>query len=193
MKLTKTVKRPASLETAIKVVALVLIVTEIMSPSLALAQVSGNYFASTAKMAYSSIDSTVFSLPTDPTSQSPAVSASAPTQTNQSQPDRVVNGTITVYTSTPDQTDDSPFIAASGKHVYDGMIAANGLPFGTKIKIPDLYGDKIFTVEDRMNARYSYGHFDIWLDTSKAEAMKFGRKHLPVEIYLPETAVAVAQ
>ncbi|MBI2674482.1 MAG: 3D domain-containing protein, partial [Candidatus Yanofskybacteria bacterium] len=55
------------------------------------------------------------------------------------------------YSSTPDQTDDTPFITAWGTQVRDGIIAANFLPFGTLVKMPDLYGDKIFTVEDRMN------------------------------------------
>lgn len=99
------------------------------------------------------------------------------------QPDKAVEVVMTAYTSTPDQTDDTPFIAASGKRVYDGMIAANWLPFGTKIKIPELYGDKIFTIDDRMNSRYGYGRMDIWLDTTKAEARKFGVKRLAVEIY----------
>ncbi|PIT88551.1 MAG: hypothetical protein COU29_02105 [Candidatus Magasanikbacteria bacterium CG10_big_fil_rev_8_21_14_0_10_36_32] len=98
-------------------------------------------------------------------------------------PDKVVEVVMTAYTSTPDQTDDSPFIAASGKYVYDGMLAANWLPFGTKIKIPELYGDKIFTVDDRMNSRYGYGRMDIWLDTTKIEAKKFGVKRLTVEVY----------
>jgi 3D (Asp-Asp-Asp) domain-containing protein len=98
-------------------------------------------------------------------------------------PDKVVNVVMTAYTSTPDQTDDSPFIAASGKHVYDGMLAANWLPMGTKVKIPELYGDKIFTVDDRMNKRYGYGRMDIWLDATKAEARQFGVKRLTVEVY----------
>jgi len=102
---------------------------------------------------------------------------------DEPKPDKVVSAVITAYTSTPDQTDDSPFIAASGKRVYDGMIAANWLPFGTKIKIPELYGDKIFTVDDRMNARYGYGRMDVWLDTSKTEARKFGVKRLVVEVF----------
>jgi 3D (Asp-Asp-Asp) domain-containing protein len=98
-------------------------------------------------------------------------------------PDRFVKAVITAYTSTPDQTDSTPDIAASGKHVYDGMIAANWLPFGTKVKIPALYGDKIFTVDDRMNKRYGYGRMDVWLDTSKAEARKFGVKRVEIEVY----------
>lgn len=99
------------------------------------------------------------------------------------QPDRKLVVSLSAYTSTVDQCDDDPFIAASGKRVYDGMIAVNGLPMGTKIKIPSLFGDKIFTVDDRMNARYGVGNMDIWMDTSRAEALKFGRKNVEVEIY----------
>lgn len=105
-------------------------------------------------------------------------------------PDKKIKAVITAYTSTPDQTDSDPFTAASGKRVYDGMIAANGLPFGTKIKIPSLYGDKVFTVDDRMNSRYGFGRMDIWFDSSKGEAMKFGVKRVEVEIYYPAIRLA---
>lgn len=108
-------------------------------------------------------------------------------------PDQVINkAVITAYTSTPGQTDDSPFIAASGKRVHDGMIAANGLPFGTRIKIPAVYGEKEFVVEDRMNSRYGYGRFDVWLDMSRDEARKFGVKRVDVEIFYPDSMVAKA-
>lgn len=106
-------------------------------------------------------------------------------------PNKIVAAVITAYTSTPDQTDDSPFIAASGKRVHDGMIAANWLPFGAIVKIPSLYGDKEFVVEDRMNKRYGYGRMDIWLDASKSEARKFGVKRVDVEVYLPAKTLAV--
>jgi 3D (Asp-Asp-Asp) domain-containing protein len=110
---------------------------------------------------------------------------------NRETPDKVITkAVITAYTSTPGQTDDSPFIAATGKRVHDGMIAANGLPFGTRIKIPSVYGEKIFVVEDRMNRRYGIGRFDVWLDTTRAEAMKFGVKRVEVEIFYPEKMVA---
>lgn len=105
-------------------------------------------------------------------------------------PDMVIDAVITAYTSTVDQCDDDPFIAATGKHVYDGMIAANGLPFGTKIIIPSLYGDKVFMVDDRMNKRYGFGRMDIWLDTTKSEAIKFGVKRVEVEVYLPQKELA---
>src|SRR3989339_1913243 len=71
---------------------------------------------------------------------------------------------ITAYSSTVDQCDDDPFITATGEYVYDGGIAANFLPIGTKVRIPELYGDKVFTVNDRMNARYYY-RADIWMPT----------------------------
>ncbi len=101
-------------------------------------------------------------------------------------PDITMDAVITAYSSTPDQTDSDPFIAASGKRVHEGMIAANGMPFGTRIKIPSLYGDRIFLVEDRMNARYGYGRMDIWMDAPKAELYKFGVKRVMVEVYYPE-------
>jgi len=113
-----------------------------------------------------------------------------PATSHAGKPDKVVNAVITAYTSTPDQTDDSPFIAATGKHVYDGMIAANWLPFGTKIKIPSLYGDKVFTVDDRMNKRYGYGRMDIWFDATKNEARKFGVKRVEVEVYYQDEELA---
>jgi len=87
---------------------------------------------------------------------------------------------ITAYSSTESQTDSTPFIAASGKHVYDGMVAANFLPFGTKIKIPELFGDKIFIVDDRMNKRYQ-NRVDIWYANTNS-AIKFGIQKAIIEI-----------
>jgi len=88
---------------------------------------------------------------------------------------------MTAYSSTPGQTDSTPFITANGSHVRDGIVAANFLPFGTKVKIPELYGDKVFSVEDRMNARYYY-KIDVWMPTYE-EAKKFGVKYVEVEIF----------
>jgi 3D (Asp-Asp-Asp) domain-containing protein len=89
--------------------------------------------------------------------------------------------TVTAYSSTPDQTDDTPFITASNTLVHDGVIAANFLAFGTKIKIPQLFGDKIFTVEDRMHHRYQNNHIDIWFPTRES-ALEFGVKTVEIEI-----------
>lgn len=85
---------------------------------------------------------------------------------------------ITAYSSTPDQTDDSPFITASNTHVRDGIVATNLLPFGTEVQIPELYGDKIFVVEDRMNRRYT-DRMDIWMET-RAEALTFGKNRATI-------------
>lgn len=87
----------------------------------------------------------------------------------------------TAYSSSPDQTDSTPFITSNGKRVYDGLIAANWLPYNTKIRIPDLYGDKIFTVNDRMNARYATGRLDVWMQT-RGEAKQFGIRRIKIEI-----------
>jgi 3D (Asp-Asp-Asp) domain-containing protein len=87
---------------------------------------------------------------------------------------------ITAYASVPDETSDHPFITASGEHVRDGIVATNILPFGTEIKIPALFGDKVFVVEDRMNKRFQ-NTIDIWMKT-KAEAIYFGVAHTSVVI-----------
>jgi 3D (Asp-Asp-Asp) domain-containing protein len=94
---------------------------------------------------------------------------------------KTVKMVITAYSSTPDQTDDSPFITASNKRVADGIIANNLLPFGTKVRIPELYGDKIFVVEDRMNKRKGNYHADIWMEETH-DAINFGAKVSYIEV-----------
>jgi len=90
------------------------------------------------------------------------------------------------YSSTPDQTDSTPFTTASGEHVRDGIIAANiyvngrRIPFGTLVRIPAIYGDKVFVVEDRMNVRYQ-NNIDIWFPERQL-AKEFGRKKVTIEI-----------
>jgi len=88
---------------------------------------------------------------------------------------------ITAYSSTIQETDDTPYVTAAGTMVRDGIVANNYLPFGTKIRIPELYGDKIFVIEDRMNWQKSNYHFDIWFP-SYNEALNFGAKRTYVEI-----------
>ena len=89
--------------------------------------------------------------------------------------------TATAYSSTPDQTDDSPFITASGKWVYDGVIASNFLPFGTKVRFPELFRDKIFTVDDKMHERFADTRVDIWF-SDRESAKEFGIKETIMEI-----------
>jgi len=88
--------------------------------------------------------------------------------------------TVTAYSSTPDQTDSTPFITANGTYVYDGLVACNFLPFGTKVKFPGYSGDKIFMVEDRMAKKNSH-KVDIWMPTRQA-ALQFGVQQLVMEI-----------
>lgn len=94
---------------------------------------------------------------------------------------------ITAYTSTPSQTKSygSPFITASGAHVADGIIANNMLPFGTKVRIPQLYGNKVFTVEDRMNTKMGLYHVDIWFpgaENGREKALEFGKKITEIQV-----------
>ena len=87
---------------------------------------------------------------------------------------------ITAYSSSPDETDNTPFTTANGTQVHDGVVASNVLPFGTKITIPKLFGDKIFTVEDRMAKRMK-NVVDIWM-SSKGQALLFGVRNANIVI-----------
>ncbi|OGL72338.1 hypothetical protein A3F28_01480 [Candidatus Uhrbacteria bacterium RIFCSPHIGHO2_12_FULL_57_11] len=105
---------------------------------------------------------------------------------------RTLKVTVTAYSSTPDQTDSTPFITANGQHVRDGIIAANFLPFGTRVRFPELYGDKVFTVEDRMHPRFSK-RADIWMET-RQEAVHFGLKRgVTLEVLPKARALALGE
>lgn len=88
---------------------------------------------------------------------------------------------VTAYSSSPLETDDNPYLTAAGTRVRDGVVANNLFPFGTKIRLPELYGEKIFVVEDRMHWKKGYYHIDIWFPSRK-EALEFGAKRTYIEI-----------
>jgi len=91
---------------------------------------------------------------------------------------------VTAYTSEVAQTDSSPCITATGfnvcKHNIEDTVATNYLPFGTRIKIPELFGDRVFIVRDRMNPRY-YRKFDIWMK-DKQKAIDFGVRVAKIQV-----------
>lgn len=97
---------------------------------------------------------------------------------------RASTHTMTAYNSEVAQTDDTPCITANGfnvcEHGIEDTIAANFLPMGTKVRIPDLFGDRIFIVRDRMNARYP-DRVDIWMK-HRTDAIKFGVKVAKIEV-----------
>lgn len=88
---------------------------------------------------------------------------------------------LSFYTSNYDETDDSPCIPSSGIDLCeiverDGIIYAIATPqrgslyLGTQVRFPELDipgvtdGTDIFTVEDRMNARYNHTNYiDIYV------------------------------
>ncbi|MCD6410753.1 3D domain-containing protein [bacterium] len=95
-------------------------------------------------------------------------------------PTAKISVVVTGYSSDPLETDDTPFITASGTFVREGVIATNFLPFGTKIRIPSLFGEEIFVVEDRMNPRKKF-QIDVWFPT-KEEAINFGVHKTYIEV-----------
>lgn len=99
---------------------------------------------------------------------------------SESLPLKTIKVVLTAYSSTVDQTDSTPFITASNTRTRDGIVAANFLAFGTKVKIPAIFGDKVFTVEDRMAKKHD-GKIDIWF-SERYLAQKFGVKEADVII-----------
>ncbi|NQV88901.1 MAG: 3D domain-containing protein [Parcubacteria group bacterium] len=92
---------------------------------------------------------------------------------------------MTAYTSEVWQTDDTPCITASGLDLcergVENVVAANFLPLGTRVRIPELFGDRVFYVEDRMNKRYQY-KMDVWM-LELEDAREFGVKYATVEVF----------
>ena len=95
-------------------------------------------------------------------------------------PQTTVSMRVTAYSSSPDETDDTPFTTANGTEVHDGVVATNVLPFGTQIMMPEIFGNKVFTVEDRMAERIR-NTVDIWMPT-KAQARYFGARYTNIVI-----------
>lgn len=96
-------------------------------------------------------------------------------------PVRVLTVPVTAYSSEVGQTDSTPFITASGSTVRRGVVAANFLPIGARVRFPELYGNEVFVVEDRMNARY-WKRVDIWMEET-ADAKNFGLQHTTIEVF----------
>ena len=88
--------------------------------------------------------------------------------------------TVYAYSSTPDQTDDTPFETASGRKVRRGIAANNCLGFGSIVSI----GGTIYEIQDVMNIRYDCKTFDLWHPT-REEASNFGKQDLEVKIIKP--------
>lgn len=129
-------------------------------------------------------------LPTPETlASASAVAAESPLESTH----RVVTATLSAYTARVQETDSSPCIAASGYDICENedeknVVAANFVPLGTKLMIPKIFGDKVFTVEDRMNARFNDTRtVDVLFTGEKPHeavnaALKFGRQKSAVVI-----------
>lgn len=100
-------------------------------------------------------------------------------------PSHIVKKTIKVmvtgYSSSIEETDETPFITASNTEVRGGIVANNLLSFGTRVRLPEIFGDKILEVQDRMSERKGFYHVDIWFPT-KEQALEFGAQIATMEI-----------
>lgn len=105
-------------------------------------------------------------------------------------PAKTIWVTVTAYSSTVDQCDDTPCVTANGFDLCQNYeetaaadtIAANFMKFGAQVRLPEVSGNKILVVRDRMNARYGYGRIDVWMPTREM-AKEFGVKRVKMEIF----------
>ncbi len=95
-------------------------------------------------------------------------------------PYTIVRAEVSAYSSSVNETDEDPFITASGTRVNHDTLACPGrLEFGTMVEIEG----KMYVCEDRMNRRYrDRENYDIWV-VSKEVAYQFGRKNLDIRVY----------
>lgn len=92
---------------------------------------------------------------------------------------------ITAYRAVMAECDSDPLVTADGTAIGAfsdlNIIAANHLPFGTKVRIPEYFGDKVFEVRDRMNARYTH-RIDILMTNAKDVDQWGIKRRVKVEI-----------
>lgn len=97
---------------------------------------------------------------------------------------KLITFEVSAYNTVPEQTDDSPCVAANGDNICleknKNTVATNFLPFGTRIIIPSL-GNQVYVVRDRMNKRYDGYYLDV-LAPTKSHAMVIGRQERKVII-----------
>lgn len=74
----------------------------------------------------------------------------------------------------------SGYRTASGVYPQVGMCAADHLPFGSKVTLPD---GRVLTVTDRFGGGYA-DRLDIFMNT-ESECWQFGRKFLKCKVEVP--------
>lgn len=102
-----------------------------------------------------------------------------PTTWAYAAPEATTTAVITAYTSSEDETDDTPMVNAAGTEPGPGSVACPvRLPLGTKVRI----GTTVYTCDDRMGRKHQQvEHYDIWVPT-KAEAFRIGRQRLAIAV-----------
>ncbi len=103
--------------------------------------------------------------------------------------------TMTAYSSTEAQTDDTPRITATGAEVREGIIAVSRdlletqLPYGTKVRVVNLQAEEngcggfdtgVLEVQDTMSAQKT-NQVDVWLPTTE-QALEWGECVATLEV-----------
>ncbi len=87
---------------------------------------------------------------------------------------------VTAYTSSADECGNDFGITASGERARDGVVACNFLPFGTRVRIPELFGEREFVVMDRMS-KGKENYVDVWVKR-KYTARRIGKSFVDIVV-----------
>ena len=140
-----------------------------------LAVVAAVVFISTASVA---------AAPTPPPDYPDAIARAAEAQAAAPRVVRRFKAVVTAYNSLPAQTDSTPCITANGYDLCaadaENVVAANSLRFGTRVRLPEYSGEKVYTVQDRMHPRFSR-RLDLWM-RERESAKVFGIQTLTIEV-----------
>lgn len=92
-------------------------------------------------------------------------------------PHEFVRAEVSAYTSSVDETDDTPWINAAGTRPGPGSIACPArYEFGTKVIIEE----RTYVCDDRMHKKYASGdYFDVWF-LYKRDAFNWGRRNIEI-------------
>ncbi len=88
---------------------------------------------------------------------------------------------VSAYTASIEECGKDDGIGAYNIEVWPGTIACNFLPKGALVRIPEIFGDKIFIALDKMAVK-NFNNVDVFVNEKTIATHQIGRKSCSIEI-----------